>query len=116
GLRKPLGPNLIGTQHPGQIAVLLLLAAELDQRGPGDGGTIARVRRHIELRELVVIDELLGEAQVHPTVFARPGWARKSVVVHGPGPVTQPGDAPAPADSVQLRGRVLGHEPTYPFA
>ena len=74
GLGEQLTPDLVGVEHGGQVALLLLLGSVGDDRGAehadADGVENPRNARRVDL---LVDDHLLQRAQALPAVLGRPG-------------------------------------------
>src|ERR1700730_9661138 len=86
-LGEQLAPNVLAAEDGGQQARLLLLSAEVDDRGPREPfsehvQTVRRARAVVLLQE----DRLLEERRLLSTVGRRPGESRKAGCVELPLP------------------------------
>ena len=99
-LRIALAPHLLRAQHRAQEALLLRLAAVVDDRGPAqaDAQAVGRGRRAQE-HELFLEQRVLDVAAALPAVLLRPGHADVAGVVQLLVPAADP-----------VEGRVLGLE------
>ncbi len=76
--RVALGPHRVAAEHRGQPAALLLRGAVLDDRGGGDVQAGAERARYPGAGELLLVDHLAGERQLHAAELGAASRDRRS--------------------------------------
>src|SRR6185437_16846357 len=81
-LGEELAPDLLAAQHGGQVALLLLLGAQFQDRRPGHAeADDERADRQRVIAGLLAERDLLGVGQALAAVLLRPGDACEARVV-----------------------------------
>src|SRR5439155_9147761 len=91
---EALTPELVGADHRLQEALLLVGRAVADDRRSHDEAGRRGMTGHPDKRHLLVVNELLGERQVHPTPLPGPGGRRPTLVSQRDRPPALEGEAP----------------------
>ena len=90
--RVALGPYRVTAEHRGQPAAFLLRGAVLDDGGGGDVQAGSERPWHAGSGELLLVDHLAGEWQLHAAELARPAGTGVAVVEQRGQPRLGPGD------------------------
>src|SRR5262249_51769006 len=113
GLREALAPDLVAAEDLGHVPRLLLRGALRDQRRPAvqESDEVHADVRRPGARDLLVVDELLGEREIAAAVLARPVDPRVAGVEEPALPAGVVGAARAPVVAGRrraVRGNRLG--------